>query len=213
MNTYLTKIIPLATALLFSLCTSFVNAETSTNIGVVSQYHFRGIQQTTGASASAGLDYENDAFSLGTWVADVSDGLEVDLYGSYEFELESGLSLGIGATSYQYTGDFDSAYNEVNLSADYSNFSLAYSIGKWDGEVGNKSATEANYTILTGSFEHRGFTGTIGIYGDDFKGEYFDLKYSTEIGGLDVTLGILISGSNLDDDESLYFRFGKTFDL
>lgn len=190
-----------------------INAEVSSNVGVVSQYHYRGIQQTTSASTSAGVDFENGGFSLGTWVADVSDGLEVDVYGSYSFELENGFSFGVGATTYQYTGDFDSAYNEINLSAGFSSFSLGYSIGKWDGVVGNKSATEADYTILTAAFEHKGFTGTIGVYGDEFEGEYFDLSYATEIGGFEVGIGLLISGSDLDDDESLYFSFGKSFDF
>ncbi|MBV1909086.1 MAG: TorF family putative porin [Kangiellaceae bacterium] len=189
------------------------SAELSANLGVVSQYHFRGIQQTTGASTSAGIDYEKDGFSLGAWTADVDDGLEIDFYGSYGIELDGGISLGFGATSYQYTGDFDSAYNEINLSADYGSFSLGYNIGQWDGVVGNESATESDYTILTVGFEHKGFAGEIGIYGDEADGEYFDLSYGTTIGGFDVGLGLIVSGSDLDDDESLYLSFGKTFDL
>ncbi|MCF6194275.1 MAG: TorF family putative porin [Kangiellaceae bacterium] len=203
----------LTLSLSISLVSNVVYADTSANIGVVSQYHYRGIQQTSGASTSAGLDYEEGAIGIGAWVADVSDGLEIDIYGSYSVELDSGLSIGIGATTYQYTGDFDSAYNEVNLSAAFESFSLGYSIGQWDGVLGNKSATEADYTILIASYKHKGFVGTIGIYGNDFEGEYFDLKYSTEIGGFDVGVGLLISGNDLDDDESLYFSLSKSFDL
>lgn len=207
------KSIAITALLLSSLTSTKTIAETTANVGVVSQYHFRGIQQTSGASASAGLDYEEGSFSIGTWAADVADGLEIDLYGSYGFELESGLSLAIGATTYQYTGDFDSAYNEVNLSADYKSLSLGYSIGKWDGVVGDEAATEGDYTILTASYEVNGFTGTIGVYGEDATGEYFDLSYATEIGGFDVGVGLLVSGSDLDDDESLYFSFSKSISL
>jgi len=203
----------LVITLSISLISNVVYAETSANIGVVSQYHYRGIQQTSRASTSVGLDYEEGAISIGTWVADVSDGLEIDIYGSYAIELDNGFSLGIGATTYQYTGDFDSAYNEINLSAAFESFSLGYNIGQWDGVVGNKAATEADYTILIATYEHKGFSGTIGIYGNDFKGEYFDLSYGTGIGGFDVGVGLLISGSDLDDDESLYFSFSKSFDL
>ncbi len=188
-------------------------ADVSANVGLVSQYHFRGIQQTTGASASVGVDYEDGNFNIGTWAADVSDGLEVDVYGAYGFKLENGFSLGVGATTYQYTGDFDSAYNEVSLSAGYEAFSLGYSVGQWDGVVGNEAATESDYTILTLAIENNGFTGTVGIYGDEADGEYFDISYATEIGGFDVGVGLLISGSDLDDDESLYFSFSKSFDL
>lgn len=101
-----------------------IKGDVSSNIGVVSQYHFRGIQQTAGASTYAGIDYESGDFSIGTWGADVSDGLEIDIYGSYAFDINDKLSFSIGGTSYQYTGDFDSAYNEINLGASFSDFRL-----------------------------------------------------------------------------------------
>jgi len=198
---------------IFSIQTSTVIADASANVGVVSQYHFRGIQQTGGASASVGVDYENKNFSLGTWAADVADGLEVDLYGAYAFEISDASSFSVGFTSYQYTGDFDSAYNELNLGYTMSDFEASYSIGKWDGVVGNEAATEGNYTILTLAYTAGSFTGTIGIYGDEAEGEYFDLSYGTEIGGFDIGVGLLVSGSDLNDDESLYFSFSKGIDL
>ncbi len=39
----------------------------SANVGLTSQYIFRGIAQTDTASASAGLDYENSGFYAGIW--------------------------------------------------------------------------------------------------------------------------------------------------
>ncbi|MDQ7051010.1 MAG: hypothetical protein Q9M92_16340 [Enterobacterales bacterium] len=46
-----------------SLLTSgLVLAETSANIGYVSQYHYRGIQQTAAGSTSAGLDFSKKRF-------------------------------------------------------------------------------------------------------------------------------------------------------
>jgi len=185
----------------------------SANIGYVSQYYYRGIQQTGSGSASAGLDYENDGFYIGTWAADVADGIEVDLYGGYGIELDSGLFLSLGVTTYQYTGNFDSAYNEVNLSAGYGLISLGYSVGEWDGEVGNEAATEGDYSILTVSLESNGFSGTFGTYGQDTAGEYFEVGYGTEIGGFDVGVRAIFSSSDLDDDESMYFSLSKAFDL
>lgn len=188
-------------------------AEVTTNVGVVSQYHFRGIQQTAGASANAGIDYTNGSFSAGTWAADVQDGLEIDLYGNYNLSLDSGLSFDIGATTYQYTGNFDSAYNELNLGASYGLFSLGYAIGQWDGIVGDEAATESDYTVLTLGVEHNGFAATVGVYGDDAEGEYLELGYSAVIGEFDVGVGLVVSGSDLDDDEALFFSFNKTFEL
>ena len=210
------KITALSAAVLAAFSVSQValaEGSVSANVGYVSEYHFRGIQQTTSGSASAGLDYENGGFYLGTWAADVAEGLEIDFYGGYGIELESGLSLGIGATTYQYTGDFDSAYNEVNLSAGFGMFSLEYSVGSWDGVDGEEATTEADYTFTGISVEHNGFSGTFGSWGDEFSGEYFEVGYGTEIGGFDVGLGVIFSGSDLDDDEAMYFSLSKSFDL
>lgn len=210
------KITSIAAAVLAASSFSQVasaEASLSANIGLVSQYHFRGIQQTTGASASAGLDYENGGFYLGTWAADVADGLEIDLYGGYGVELDNGVSLGLGVTTYQYTGDFDSAYNEINLSAGFGLFSLGYSVGEWDGVVGDEAATEGDYSILTLTVESNGFSGTFGTYGQDSDGEYVELGYGTEIGGFDVGVGVVFSGSDLDDDEAMFFSLSKSFDL
>jgi uncharacterized protein (TIGR02001 family) len=210
------KIAVIAAAVLAASSVSQValaEGSVSANIGYVSQYHYRGIQQTGAGSASAGLDYENGGFYVGTWAADVADGIEVDLYGGYGIELDSGLSLGLGVTTYQYTGDFDTAYNEVNLSAGYGLFSVGYSLGKWDGVVGDEAATEGDYSILTLTIESNGFSGTFGTYGQDSTGEYFDVAYGTEIGGFEVGVGVLFSGSDLNDNESMYFSLSKSFDL
>lgn len=201
-----------ATILAGSAISHHAIAEVSANLGVVSQYHFRGIQQTGGASASAGVDYSQDGFYLGTWAADVADGLEVDLYAGYAIELDNGLGLGIGATTYQYTGDFDSAYNELNLSAGYAMFSVAYSIGTQADDTG-LGIEEADYTFLAITAEHNGFSATFGSWGDEFDGDYVEAAYATEIGGFDVGIGIIISGRDLDDDEAMYFSLSKSFTL
>lgn len=210
-----TKLSTLSIALVAASSFSLpVLAEWSANVGVVSQYHFRGIQQTQAASASAGLDYASESgFYAGTWAADVADGLEVDLYAGYGTELENGISLDANFTSYQYTGDFDSAYNEIGLSAGFEIFSVGYVVGEWDGVVGNEAATEGDYSLITIGVEHNGFSLTFGSYGKEADGEYTDLAYGTEIGGFDVGVGILFSGSDLDDDESLYFSLSKSFEL
>ena len=89
----------------------------------------------------------------------------------------------------------------------------SYSQGKWDGVVGDEAATEGDYSILTVSIESNGFSGTFGTYGQDAEGEYFDVAYGTEIGGFDVGIGVLFSGSDLNDNESMYFSLSKSFDL
>ena len=184
----------------------------SANIGVVSQYHFRGLQQTSSASASAGVDYENGGFYFGSWAADVADGLEVDFYTGYVADLGNGLSLGGGVTTYQYTGTFDSAYNEVNLYAGLGLFSLEVSVGKQREDL-SLDITETDYSFVALSAEKNGFSGTIGYFGKDVDGEYLELGYSTEISGFDEGVGVLFSGTDLNDNENMFFSIGKSFDL
>ena len=93
-------------ALLAPLGANAQEAEVSANAGWVSQcFYRREILQKT-SSASAGLDIGFGALSLGTWLADVGDGAEIDFFGSVGGEVE-GLSLSAGGIAYLYTGQFD----------------------------------------------------------------------------------------------------------
>jgi uncharacterized protein (TIGR02001 family) len=204
----LAKLSVIATALL----STTAMADWSANVGIVSDYHFRGIQQTESASASAGVDYENGGFYAGVWTAEVEDGLEVDLYGGYGFDITDGVSGSIGYTTYQYTGDFDSAYNEFNFGLSAGMFSLEYSVGTWDGPVDNEMDVDYDFVGLTVEGES-GLFATAGFFGKDTEGEYFELGYGTSVGEFDVGLGLVVSGSDLDDSESLYLSLSKSFDL
>jgi uncharacterized protein (TIGR02001 family) len=203
-----------ATILTATLASQSVMADWTANVGVVSDYHYRGIQQTESASTSAGVDYNAETgFYAGAWTADVEDGLEVDLYAGYGLEFDNGISVDANFVTYQYTGDFDSAYNEIGLSAGVGIFSIGYVRGEWDGEVGNEDATSGDYSLVTFSVEKDGWSGTIGSYGKDSSGEYGEIAYGTEVGGFDVGVGLVLSGSQLDDGESLYFSLSKSFEL
>lgn len=185
----------------------------SANIGVVSQYFFRGISQTDSASASAGLDYENSGFYAGTWVADVKDGLEIDVYGGYGDELNSGLGYSVGFTTYQYTGGFDTSYNEINLGLSYGIFSVSYNAGDWEIENG----ADQDYNLLSATVEHSGFYVTYGTFGADSDGEYLELGYGTEVAGFDVGVAVIANSKELGaesqggSDENLVFSIGKSF--
>ncbi len=202
------------TALSAALLSTSALADWSANVGLVSDYHFRGIQQTESASASAGIDYTDGGVYAGLWTAEVEDGLEVDLYGGYGHAFENGLELGIGFTSYQYTGDFDSEYNEVNLTGGFGMVSFEYSFGEWKGPVaGEGMGVDSDYSFYAVTLEKNGFYGTFGAWGNDFDGEYTEFGYGTSYEGFDLGVGLVFSGSDLDDSESLYFSIGKSFDL
>lgn len=207
-----TKATVAATIVASTLIASQAQAEFSANVGLMSEYHFRGIVQNGTASASGGIDYEEGGFYAGVWGADVEDGLEIDLYGGYGLEFDNGLGLSAGVTTYMYTGDFDSRYDEINLGASFGKVSIEYTLGEQADDMALE-ISEASYTFTGLSIEHEGFSATFGIFGGDFEGEYGEVGYSTEIGGFDVGVALVLSGSDLDDDESVYFSIGKSFDL
>lgn len=106
----------------------------SANAGYLSEYIFRGIPQHD-STANAGLDIAGGGFRAGTWLADVGQGLEVDLYGGYDGTVGD-FRYGIGATGYFYTDNFDDTCKEINLSAGYDIFSVSGAIGRYDNFAG-----------------------------------------------------------------------------
>ena len=186
------------------------NADVSYNIGYASEYYFRGILQKE-SSGSAGIDFEQGGLYLGTWAADVGDGLEVDLYGGYGIETESGFSASVGFTGYYYTGDFDDTYEEINLGVGYGMVSLGYSIGEWDG-FGNPS----DYSFLETTVETEvGIYAKYASFGKDADGDYIELGYGTTISDIDLGVFFVFSddlGDQADgESQALVFTVGKSF--
>ena len=185
------------TALLLAVSVPTVSmAQLSANIGWSSDYIFRGVFQEE-SSPSAGLDYEDGSgFYVGTWGADVGDGLETDVYFGYGGETGD-FSWGIGYTGYFYTDDFDDTYTEVNLNGGYGNFSVDVAIGEWDG-----FGSPLDYTFTSLSYQmENGPYFLYGSWGDDFDGDYFEVGYSFDFQGVDLSIA-LIASDDADDPGS-----------
>jgi uncharacterized protein (TIGR02001 family) len=200
------------------LISGLAHAGWSGNLGYASEYHFRGLLQKN-SSASGGIDYEQGGFYAGTWAADVGDGLEVDLYFGYGGEIEE-FGYSIGYTGYFYTGDtFDDTYQEINLGGSYGILSVEVAIGEHDLDpfIDGVSGTQ-DYTYYAISLENNGFYGKFGGFSQDFDGEYLELGYGTTIADIDVGVALILANDDLygtpgDDEESLIFTIGKSFDL
>ncbi|WEJ62266.1 TorF family putative porin [Thiomicrorhabdus lithotrophica] len=193
-------------------------AGVSANIGMVSNYVFRGIEQTESASASAGLDFESDSgFYIGTWAADVESGLEYDLYGGWAGEFE-GVSLGLGASGFYYTDTaFDSTYEEVNASIGYGMFTIGYDKGTYKPSSGD---VDYDHKYLSVAYED--FSATYGVNDGDIDTSddalsYLDLGYSTELAaGFDGSINFVATSSEDDatkDQSYLILGVSKSFDL
>lgn len=102
-----------------------LNGDLSANVGVVSNYYFRGVTQTDDkAAVQGGLDWAHDkGFYVGTWASNVDFGdktsYELDLYGGWNFDhwLPEDFSLGVNTIYYAYPDSGpDINYWEVGAS-------------------------------------------------------------------------------------------------
>ena len=187
----------------------------SANLGYNSEYIYRGIPQKS-SSAFGGVDFEAGGFSAGAWTADVGDGLEVDLYGAYGFEVGD-FGFSVGGTWYTYTGDFDDDYVEANLGASWKFLSFDVAIGQY----GNFAGPTLDYQFYSLTASHNGFYGTVGMFEDDFDGNYYEAGYGNTLTVqdtdlLDYAIAVIHSDSTLlggESDTNLVFTLSNTFSL
>ena len=202
-------IIRASLALAALVASATASADWSANIGWASEYHFRGIFQKN-SSASGGVDFEQNGFYVGTWAADVGDGLEVDGYFGYGGEFED-FGYSIGFTGYYYTGDFDDTYQEINLGGSYGPLAVDVAVGEYE----NFDGPTQDYTFASVTLEGNGFYGTFGTFSQDFDGDYLELGYGTTFSEVDIGIALILANDDLigDEDETLVFTIGKSFDL
>jgi uncharacterized protein (TIGR02001 family) len=187
----------------------------SANIGYNSQYIYRGIPQKN-SSAFGGLDLVANGFYLGAWTADVGDGIEIDYYGGYGFNVGD-FNFGVGGTLYTYTGDFDDTYKEINLSAGWKFLTFDAAIGKYD----NFDGPTLNYQFYSVTADYKGFYGKVGWFADDFDGTYLEGGYGNtltvkETDLFDYAFAVIYSDSTLlggESDTNLVLTLKKTFDF
>ena len=207
----MTMLSSLLTSVFLSFLSMDIQADVSANVGFESEYIFRGIAQEK-SSASAGLDYSSNGFYVGTWAAQVTDGLEVDGFFGYSgSSVNEDFSYNLGFTGYYYTDDFDDTYEEVNLGFAYKSFSFNSAFGEYDNFDGDTQ----DYTFISASYGFdSGFYITIGDFSEDFDGRYSELGYGFTLGEVDATVKYISSDSALTGhlgDNFLVFSIGKPF--
>ncbi|MCW9014095.1 MAG: TorF family putative porin [Gammaproteobacteria bacterium] len=202
-------------------------AGASANIGFVSDYYFRGAVQSD-ATASAGLDYEHDSGAfVGVWAADVgghgaasaSAGIEYDIYAGYSGEA-SGVAYTVAYNTYNYTGDFDTYYGELYLSAGYGPVTVEFATGTHEDDS-NVSTQDADFTFMAITGEYKDLSLTFGSWGDDMDGDYLELAYGTTVSDIDLGVSIIngdattTAGKNniVTDGTAMVFSVGYAFDL
>lgn len=167
------KKIYLATALLslFSAGSAFAedakpDNEVSFNLGIVSDYRYRGISQTRLQPAlQGGADYTNNPTGLyaGTWLSSIkwisdaggSDDVEWDLYAGKRGEIVKDLSYDVGVLSYVYpsnglhpSANTTEIYAQLGYGPVYAKYS--YAVTDLFGVADSKGS---GYLDLGGNFD------------------------------------------------------------
>ncbi|MEW6590415.1 MAG: TorF family putative porin [Pseudomonadota bacterium] len=140
----------------------------SANVGLYSNYVFRGISQTGGDPAiQGGLDYSHaSGFYLGTWASNVgwledyqgydSGNVEIDVYGGFRGDIgKTGLTFDVGAIQYMYPGD-DAGVTKADTTEIYAAlgwqwFTVKYSYYVSDEVFGFANADGSDYLAISAS--------------------------------------------------------------
>jgi uncharacterized protein (TIGR02001 family) len=198
-------------------------AELTANVGVTSNYVFRGLTQTDdGVALQGGVDYVHEAgVYAGAWASNVElspgdKGYETDLYAGYNFKLNENVTFDVGYIAYLYSstnGDPDA--DEIYFGAAFKDVSVTYYSGNRD--VGaDYSYIDLKYSMaLPSDFNLHLHYGNMND--DAAGGDYQDaaIGVSKNIEGFDVGLTITTIDHDtpaLEDDE-VFITVSKAFNL
>lgn len=207
------------------------------NVGLFSEYVFRGIEQTNNKPAlQGGFDLgHKSGFYVGTWASniswlsdgnpDVSASLEWDWYGGFKFPLPADFTADIGVLYYWYPGTYPDQYTKPNTLEVYAALTWKWITGKYSYSADNKTfgfpdsrgsdywEINATYDVVDKVNDTIGKVTIFGHYGQQkFKNnsffDYSDWKVGASTEILGVTVGIF--GTGTDAESAAYTnRFGR----
>lgn len=186
--------------------------EVSANVGLTTDYRFRGISQTDNEAAlQGGFDIAFDSgFYVGTWGSNVdfANSLELDYYVGFGGEISESLSYDLGYIYYDYPGtDGDDPYQEFYGSLSFGDLTLgaAYS-NDYYFETGEFYYLYGDYGFDLGQGYnlglHYGYNSfdeadTFLSKGDDYSD--WSVAISKEFAGIEVSLSYV--DTDLDESE------------
>ena len=143
-------------ALMMMAGISVAQAQMTGNLGLTSDYRFRGVSQTQNAPAvQGGIDYSHSSgLYVGNWNSSVSSqmysngsGVESDLYAGFKKDIYKGLTLDVGSYNYFYpratnntSTNFDT--NELFAGLGYGPVTVKYSqsLSNYFGTANSKNS-------------------------------------------------------------------------
>jgi len=218
MKSRTTKLTLAISTLLLGTSFSTVHAEdsVSANVSLATDYVWRGISQTSENPAiSGGFDWAiNDNWYAGTWASNVDFGsvenIELDLYGGWATELDSGVSVDLGLIQYLF---FDDA-NDADALELYAGLGYNGLSGKVSYDPDNEN------TYIEAGYEYELANGItlgahVGNYNFDQGEDYVD--YSLSLGGTfkGLDYGLAYTDTDIDNvdeaDGRVVFSISRSF--
>lgn len=198
-------------------------AELSTNVGVTSNYLWRGVTQSADLSAiSGGIDYSHESgFYAGTWTSSLASGqYELDLYAGFAGEA-SNISYDVGLIQYMYPiGDtVELDFTEAQATVGYGPVSL-YIAQTIDTEDSAAAADSLYVALSAETAIDKDYTAgiTFGSYsGDDIKAAFGDdythiaVKLSKGDFAFAIEKNDIDNASLVDNDPRVTVSWGKSF--
>jgi len=203
------------------------------NVGLVSDYAYRGYSQTDERPAlQGGFDYAHESGlyagvwgSNVSWLADaspnVSNSLEIDVYGGYK-GTAGAIGYDVGLLQYYYPGSYPTGFNSPNtlegyigLSWEFLSFKYSYAFTDLFGY--DKSDGSQYYDLGAAVDVGYGVTLAAHVGYNDIKGQddYTDWKLglSKEFGGFNFGLHYVDTDVDNADlaDERVILSIAKSF--
>jgi uncharacterized protein (TIGR02001 family) len=192
------------------------------NLGIVSQYVFRGTTQTNEKPALQGgfdLNHDNGLYA-GVWLSNISwisdtnpaasASLEADIYGGWKPAFNDWLNGDIGVLHYAYPGSYPNGMTKpdttevyLGLDAKWIAFKYSYSTGNTFGNAGTSGSTYADLSLTHELFA--GLTGIAHLGRQHYTGSnasllsYTDWKLGLTRDFSGYVLGLAYTGSNASD--------------
>ena len=214
-----------ASAMGSSVAMAEAEYEFTGNIGVTSNYLWRGITQTGDQAAiQGGLDYGYKGFYVGTWLSNVTwtnvEGYEMDLYAGYGFDVGP-VGLDVGYIAYTYPlSDPGEDFSEVYLNASWTWLSagIAYNV---DSDAGGDDSHKYYYVAGDWEVKGLGLGALVGSYDFDGGSEWDYTHWQVSLSKDDFTFAL--DGNDTDTSPLLWgpgsdkmratVSWSKSFDL
>ena len=203
-------------------------ADLTGNVGVTSNYVFRGFTQTDDSAAlQGGVDYSQETgLYAGVWASSLdcpvgsacndngqaADGFEIDLYAGLRIELGQTITLDVGVISYEYTDSNIDANREWYAGLGIEGYSLTYYSGA------DTSSGDPDYSYIDFKFKYPlpdnvTFEFHYGKLDPDSGSSVNDVSVGLGIELFDAEVSLVATTEDATDEEEFFVNVTYSFDI